>query len=64
MSALLSAYEEVQESEQSVATARATREIAAANLARARGLLLERWGLEMDIADDIRGEPTYQLRRQ
>ncbi|MEL6170165.1 MAG: TolC family protein [Pseudomonadota bacterium] len=64
LSALLSAYEEVQESEQSVATARATREIAAANLARARGLLLERWGLEMDIADDIRGEPTYQLRRQ
>ncbi len=35
LSALLSGYEQVQQLEQAVATARATREIAAANLARA-----------------------------
>ncbi len=64
LSALLSGYEQVQASEQAVATARATREIAAANLARARGVLLDRWGLKTDIAADIRGEPTYQLSRQ
>ena len=64
LSALLSSYEQVQANEQSVATARATREIAAANLARARGVLLERWGLKTDVAADIRGEPTYQLRRK
>lgn len=64
LSALLSSYEQVQTSEQAVATARATREIAAANLARARGVLLERWGLKTNIAEDIRGEPTYQLSRQ
>ena len=64
LSALLSGYEQVQMTEQAVATARATREIAAANLARARGVLLDRWGLKTDIAADIRDEPTYQLRRQ
>ena len=64
LSALLSSYEQVQASEQAVATARATREIAAANLARARGVLLDRWGLKTDIVADIRDQPTYQLRRQ
>lgn len=64
LSALLSGYEQVQQSEQAVATARATREIAAANLARARGVLLDRWGLKTNIAADTRGEPTYRLSRQ
>ncbi len=60
-SALLDAYERVQLNEQSVATARATREIAAANLARARGVLLQRWGLKTDIRKDVRDQPTYKL---
>ena len=60
-SALLDAYERVQLNEQQVATARATREIAAANLARARGVLLQRWGLKTDIRKDIRDQPTYKL---
>ncbi|MEM7472279.1 MAG: TolC family protein [Pseudomonadota bacterium] len=64
LSALLSGYEQVQASEQAVATARATREIAAANLARARGILLDRWGLKTNIAKDIRDQPTYQLSRK
>ncbi|MEL6807205.1 MAG: TolC family protein [Pseudomonadota bacterium] len=63
LSALLSSYENTQRSEQAVAQARATREISAANLARARGLLLDRWGLTMDLSDDVRGEKTYKLRR-
>lgn len=61
LSVLLSSYQQVQVSEQAVATARATREISAANLARARGVLLERWGLKTDIRKDIRNEPTYKL---
>ncbi|MEO1307360.1 MAG: TolC family protein [Pseudomonadota bacterium] len=64
LSALLSGYEQVQAAEQAVATARATREISAANLARARGVLLERWGLKTDIVADVRGQPTYRLRRR
>ncbi|MEM6465436.1 MAG: TolC family protein [Pseudomonadota bacterium] len=63
LSALLDAYEDLQESEQAVATARATREISAANLARARGVLLERWGLKVTPTTEIRGEPTYKLTR-
>ncbi|MEO1793927.1 MAG: TolC family protein [Pseudomonadota bacterium] len=63
LSALLDSYEDVQQAEQAVATARATREIAAANLARARGVLLDRWGLKTDIRKDIRDEPTYKLVR-
>jgi len=63
LSTLLSSYEQVQDAEQAVATARATREIAAANLARARGVLLKRWGLKTNIVADVRGEPTYQLIR-
>lgn len=62
-SALLDTYERVQLNEQSVATARATREIAAANLARARGVLLQRWGLKTDVRQDIRDQPTYKLVR-
>lgn len=63
-SALLDSYERVQLNEQSVATSRATREIAAANLARARGLLLKRWGFEPALTDDVRGQPTYKLKRK
>ncbi|CUH61220.1 TolC family protein [Thalassobacter stenotrophicus] len=63
LSALLTSYQNLQASEQAVATARATREISAANLARARGLLLDRWGLSMNLTRDIRGEQTYQLAR-
>ena len=61
LSALLASYQQVQATEQAVATARATREIAAANLARARGVLLDRWGLKTDIRKDIRDQPTYKL---
>ncbi len=64
LSALLDSYERVQLNEQSVATARATREIAAANLARARGVLLQRWGYEPILTDDVRGQPTYKLGRK
>lgn len=64
LSALLSSYQQVQVAEQAVATARATREIAAANLARARGVLLDRWGLKTDIRKDIRNQPTYKLVNQ
>ncbi len=63
LSALLSSYQQVQSTEQAVATARATREIAAANLARARGVLLKRWGFKTDIQKDIRNQPTYKLAR-
>lgn len=63
MSALLSSYQQVQAAEQAVATARATREISAANLARARGVLLKRWGLKTDIRKDIRDQPTYKIVR-
>lgn len=63
LDALLDAYERVQLHEQQVATARATREIAAANLARARGVLLQRWGLKPELRNDVRGEPTYKLGR-
>jgi len=52
------------ETEQAVAQARAAREIAAANLARARGLLLDRWGLSMNLERDVRGEQTYKLGRR
>lgn len=62
-SALLSSYQQVQSTEQAVATARATREIAAANLARARGVLLKRWGFKTNILKDVRDEPTYKLVR-
>ncbi|MGR3485121.1 MAG: TolC family protein [Paracoccaceae bacterium] len=61
LSALLSSYESLQSTEQEVAQARATREVAAANLARARGLTLERWGLRLEITNDVRGEATYRL---
>jgi outer membrane protein TolC len=61
LSALLASYQQVQASEQAVATARATREISSANLARARGVLLERWGLKTDVRKDIRNQPTYKL---
>jgi outer membrane protein TolC len=64
LSVLLSSEQQVQSAEESVAIARATREIAAANLARARGVLLERWGLRTDIRRDIRNQPTYRLVRQ
>lgn len=64
LSLLLDSYERVQETEQAVATARATREIAAADLARARGVLLQRWGLRTDVVADVRGEPTYRLVRR
>ena len=64
LSALLSSYQQVQAAEQAVATARATREIAAANLARARGVLLQRWGFKTDIRKDIRDQPTYKLVRR
>ena len=63
LSLLLDSYERVQEAEQAVATARATREIAAADLARARGVLLRRWGLKTDVVADVRGQPTYRLVR-
>ncbi len=63
LSALLSSYQNLQVIEQSVAQARATREVSAANLARARGLLLERWGLKLELTDDVRGEATYKLVR-
>ncbi|MEL6511676.1 MAG: TolC family protein [Pseudomonadota bacterium] len=64
LSALLGSYQQAQAAEQAVATARATREIAAANLARARGVLLKRWGLKTDIRKDIRNQPTYKIVRQ
>ncbi len=64
LSALLDAYERVQFNEQAVTTARATREIAAANLARARGVLLQRWGFSPILVDDVRGQPTYKLGRK
>ncbi|MEL6466196.1 MAG: TolC family protein [Pseudomonadota bacterium] len=63
LSALLSSYQNLQTTEQAVAQARATREVSAANLARARGLLLNRWGLSMNLTEEIRGEKTYKLRR-
>jgi len=63
LSALLDAYEDVQEAEQSLATSRATREIAAANLSRARGLLLRRWGLKTDLQKDVRAQPSVRLVR-
>ena len=63
LSALLSSYQNLQSVEQSVAQARATREVSAANLARARGLLLERWGLKQQLTADVRGEATYKLVR-
>ena len=62
LSALLFSYENLQATEQAVAQARATREVSAANLARARGLLLDRWGLEMNLTKEIRDEKTYKLR--
>lgn len=61
LSALLFSYENLQSVEQAVAQARATREVSAANLARARGLLLERWGLKLALTNDVRGEATYKL---
>lgn len=64
LSALLDSYENVQLNEQAVATARATREVAAANLARARGVLLQRWGFEPALVDDVRDQPTYKLSRK
>ncbi|MEH6751386.1 MAG: TolC family protein [Paracoccaceae bacterium] len=64
LSALLSSYQNLQATEQAVAQARAAREIAAANLARARGLLLDRWGLSMNLERDVRGEQTYKLGRR
>lgn len=64
LSALLDAYERAQLNEQSVVTARATREIAAANLARARGVLLQRWGLRPQLVNDVRGQPTYKLSKK
>ena len=54
MSALLASYQQVQVAEQAVVTAPPTREIAAANLARARGVLLKRSGLKTHIRQDIR----------
>ena len=64
LSALLDSYQNVQVNEQAVATARATREVAAANLARARGVLLKRWGFEPALVNDVRGQPTYKLSRK
>lgn len=63
LSALLNSYQARQQAEQAVAQARAAREVAAANLARARGQLLDRWGLSMELRRDIRGEQTYRLVR-
>ena len=64
LSALLSSYQNLQNAEQAVATARATREVAAANLARARGVLLDRWGLKSELTTEIRNEPTFKLKRK
>lgn len=60
LAALLDSQLQVQQSERAVAAARASVEIASANLARARGGLLDRWGLNLLKAPGRRGLPTYR----
>ena len=59
LSALVSSEEALQAAEQAVVEARVTREVATASLALARGLLLERWGIEA-----APGGGTYRLARR
>lgn len=60
LSGLLDAQERLQQSERNVASAYASLEIASANMARARGALLDRWGVSLTQADGRRGQPTYR----
>lgn len=61
LSNLLDAHERLNEREGAVAEARATLAVAAANFNRARGVLLNRWGVMIAPAVGVRGEPTYRV---
>lgn len=61
LSELLNAYERINERERSVAVARATLAVSAANFNRSRGVLLDRWGVEVGPARGVRGETVYRV---
>ncbi|MEL6793940.1 MAG: TolC family protein, partial [Pseudomonadota bacterium] len=60
LSALLEAQQRLQEAERNTASAHASLEIASANMARARGGLLDRWGVSLASVEGRRGQPTYR----
>ncbi|MEL7464525.1 MAG: TolC family protein [Pseudomonadota bacterium] len=60
LSALLDAQERLQQAERNTASAQASLEIASANMARARGGLLDRWGVSLATVEGRRGQPTYR----
>ncbi|MEL6267470.1 MAG: hypothetical protein AAFR52_17790, partial [Pseudomonadota bacterium] len=57
---LLGAHERVSQEEQAVARARATLAVAAANFSRARGVLLDRWNVEVAPTTGVRDETIYR----
>lgn len=61
LSELLDAYERINDRERSVAVARATLAVAAANFNRARGVLLDRWGVEIRPVGGVRGETVFRV---
>ncbi|MEM7312850.1 MAG: TolC family protein, partial [Planctomycetota bacterium] len=60
---LLGAYERANNLEKEVARARATLAVAAANFSRARGVLLDRWGIQIGPVNAIRDETAYRPAR-
>lgn len=63
LSDLVGAYERASLAERSVAQGRATLAIAAANFNRARGILLDRWNINIAPGAGVRNETIYRLNQ-
>lgn len=61
LESLIGAHERAADQEKAVAEARATLAVAAANFSRARGVLLDRWGIDIAPTDGVRDESIYRL---
>lgn len=63
LSDLLGAYERASLAERAVAQGRATLAVAAANFNRARGVLLDRWNINISPQKGVRDETIYRLNQ-
>lgn len=63
LSDLVGAYERASLAERAVARGRATLAIAAANFNRARGILLDRWDINISPQNGVRNETIYRLNQ-
>ncbi len=63
LSELVGAYERASLAERAVAQGRATLAVAAANFNRARGILLDRWNINISPQKGVRDETIYRLNQ-